>query len=130
MLASRRCAAKTPLRVYTPRLRHYHVRGALRAPEAASLRAPSRPPGIKTLGVVGAGQMGMGIAQVAAQVAKVDVLVMDANKANLDKSLAFMGTASFCASDYRSFRRNTSCLSGSSCADARRLSDEEEHREG
>ena len=35
--------------------------------------------------------MGMGIAQVAAHVAKLQVLVMDANKDSLSKSLNFMG---------------------------------------
>lgn len=34
--------------------------------------------------------MGMGIAQVTAQVAKIPVMVYDANSAALDKSLAFM----------------------------------------
>ncbi|SGY40086.1 BQ5605_C003g02322 [Microbotryum silenes-dioicae] len=44
---------------------------------------------IKTLGVIGAGQMGLGIALTAARVARVEVLLADSNRANLDKSLAF-----------------------------------------
>lgn len=91
MLARRSCA-RAPVRASSAPVaqRAFHTHGPRRAAEPAPRPAPA--PGIKTLGVVGAGQMGMGIAQVAAQVAKVDVLVMDANKANLDKSLAFMGT--------------------------------------
>jgi len=46
--------------------------------------------GVQLLGVIGAGQMGIGIAQVAAQVAKVPVVVMDANSAQLQKQLKFM----------------------------------------
>ncbi|SCZ95979.1 BZ3500_MvSof-1268-A1-R1_Chr8-1g09923 [Microbotryum saponariae] len=44
---------------------------------------------IKTLGVIGAGQMGLGIALTAARVARVEVLLADSNRASLDKSLAF-----------------------------------------
>jgi len=46
---------------------------------------------IKTLGVVGVGQMGCGIAQVAAQHAKLNVLLIDADRDKLQKSLDFMG---------------------------------------
>ncbi|GJC82082.1 putative 3-hydroxybutyryl-CoA dehydrogenase [Colletotrichum liriopes] len=45
--------------------------------------------GVKRLGVIGAGQMGLGIALVAAQRAQVPVTLVDANKAALDKGLAF-----------------------------------------
>ncbi|SCV67070.1 BQ2448_5716 [Microbotryum intermedium] len=44
---------------------------------------------IKTLGVIGAGQMGLGIALTAARMAQVEVLLADSNRASLDKSLAF-----------------------------------------
>ncbi|PWN49119.1 putative 3-hydroxybutyryl-CoA dehydrogenase [Violaceomyces palustris] len=46
--------------------------------------------GVKTLGVVGAGQMGLGIAYVAALRAQIpSVLLCDANKTQLDKGVAF-----------------------------------------
>jgi 3-hydroxybutyryl-CoA dehydrogenase len=44
---------------------------------------------IKTIGVVGAGQMGGGIAQVAAT-SGFNVVLMDVNQAQIDKSLALM----------------------------------------
>lgn len=39
--------------------------------------------------------MGGGIAQVVAQIAKKKVLLIDLNKAAVDKALAFMGMCSF-----------------------------------
>ncbi|KAM9968229.1 hypothetical protein ACTFIW_002666 [Dictyostelium discoideum] len=42
---------------------------------------------IKTVGVIGGGQMGSGIAQVLAQVAKRNVILVDLNKAVVEKSL-------------------------------------------
>jgi len=47
--------------------------------------------GITTVGVLGAGQMGGGIAQVAAVVAQKPVLLVDASQEQLDKSVSFMG---------------------------------------
>ncbi|PVH85438.1 hypothetical protein DL98DRAFT_650868 [Cadophora sp. DSE1049] len=44
---------------------------------------------VKRLGVVGAGQMGLGIALVAAQRAGVPVTLVDTNQASIDKGLAF-----------------------------------------
>ncbi|KAK5942632.1 hypothetical protein PMZ80_005197 [Knufia obscura] len=44
---------------------------------------------IKKLGVVGAGQMGLGIALVAAQKAEVPVIVVDNSQKSLDKGMAF-----------------------------------------
>ncbi|KAI1625483.1 3-hydroxybutyryl-CoA dehydrogenase [Exophiala viscosa] len=44
---------------------------------------------VKKLGVVGAGQMGLGIALVAAQKAQVPVTLVDNSQASLDKGLAF-----------------------------------------
>ncbi|GAP84032.1 putative 3-hydroxybutyryl- dehydrogenase [Rosellinia necatrix] len=44
---------------------------------------------VKRLGVIGAGQMGLGIALVAAQKAGVPVTLVDSSKASLDKGLAF-----------------------------------------
>jgi len=46
--------------------------------------------GVKKIAIVGGGQMGMGIAQVAAQVTRLDVLVVDSNSQNLAKSLKFL----------------------------------------
>jgi len=46
--------------------------------------------GIKTLGVLGAGQMGLGIAYVAALRAKVPVLLHDRSPAQIDKGLRLM----------------------------------------
>ncbi|KAF3811299.1 putative 3-hydroxybutyryl-CoA dehydrogenase [Colletotrichum gloeosporioides] len=54
-------------------------------------RAASATGGVKKLGVIGAGQMGLGIALVAAQKAQVPVTLVDANKAALDKGLGFAG---------------------------------------
>ncbi|ROW08984.1 hypothetical protein VMCG_02934 [Cytospora schulzeri] len=56
-----------------PQLRHYS--------------SSSTP--VKRLGVVGAGQMGLGIALVAAQKAQVLVTLVDNSQASLDKGLAF-----------------------------------------
>ncbi|KAK5075074.1 hypothetical protein LTR64_001279 [Lithohypha guttulata] len=47
------------------------------------------PAEIKKLGVVGAGQMGLGIALVAAQKAQVLVTVVDNSQQSLDKGMAF-----------------------------------------
>ncbi|KAB8231056.1 hypothetical protein ETB97_011127 [Aspergillus alliaceus] len=44
---------------------------------------------VKSLGVIGAGQMGLGIALVAAQKAQVPVTLVDSSQASLDKSLKF-----------------------------------------
>ncbi|OQD68564.1 hypothetical protein PENDEC_c034G02783 [Penicillium decumbens] len=44
---------------------------------------------VKSLGVIGAGQMGLGIALVAAQKAQVPVTLVDASQASLDKGLKF-----------------------------------------
>lgn len=50
---------------------------------------------ISTLGVVGAGQMGTGIAIVGAQHAKLDVLLVDSSETQLDKATKFI--ASYCS---------------------------------
>ncbi|KAJ4413635.1 hypothetical protein N0V82_008413 [Gnomoniopsis sp. IMI 355080] len=44
---------------------------------------------VKRLGVIGAGQMGLGIALVAAQKAQVPVTLVDTSQASLDKGLSF-----------------------------------------
>ncbi|KAK4143734.1 3-hydroxyacyl-CoA dehydrogenase [Dichotomopilus funicola] len=44
---------------------------------------------VKRLGVIGAGQMGLGIALVAAQKAQVPVTLVDSSSASLEKGLAF-----------------------------------------
>jgi len=51
--------------------------------------SPSMAFEVKKLGVVGAGQMGLGIALVAAQKASVPVTLVDSSQAALDKGLAF-----------------------------------------
>jgi len=45
---------------------------------------------IKKIGVIGSGQMGIGISQVASQIAKMNVIVVDTQKAVLDKNINFM----------------------------------------
>jgi 3-hydroxybutyryl-CoA dehydrogenase len=52
---------------------------------------PKKTHGVKTLGVVGAGQMGGGIAQVASQVAGVRVVLVDSQQAQLERALQTMG---------------------------------------
>ncbi|KAF2396249.1 3-hydroxybutyryl-CoA dehydrogenase [Trichodelitschia bisporula] len=49
----------------------------------------ARAANVKSLGVIGAGQMGLGIALVAAQRAKVPVRLIDNSQASLDKGLKF-----------------------------------------
>ncbi|MCJ1484340.1 hypothetical protein MMC06_004509 [Schaereria dolodes] len=44
---------------------------------------------VKRLGVVGAGQMGLGIALVAAQKAQIPVTLVDSSQASIDKALIF-----------------------------------------
>ncbi|CCF32833.1 3-hydroxyacyl-CoA dehydrogenase [Colletotrichum higginsianum] len=62
--------------------------GQLRA-FSSTPKVASATGGVKRLGVIGAGQMGLGIALVAAQRAQIPVTLVDANKAALDKGLAF-----------------------------------------
>ena len=45
---------------------------------------------IKTVGVIGAGQMGSGIAQVTAQTAELKVIIYDPNQKQIEKSLKGM----------------------------------------
>jgi len=47
---------------------------------------------VKKLGIIGAGQMGAGIAQVAAQVAKIPVVLLDSDAGKMAKSMEFMGS--------------------------------------
>ncbi|KAL1882671.1 hypothetical protein VTK73DRAFT_1583 [Phialemonium thermophilum] len=54
-----------------------------------STATPARAADVKRLGVVGAGQMGLGIALVAATKAQVDVTLIDASETALNKGLAF-----------------------------------------
>ncbi|KAK9363554.1 3-hydroxyacyl-CoA dehydrogenase [Lipomyces starkeyi] len=46
--------------------------------------------GVKKLGVIGAGQMGLGISFVAALVSKVPVVLVDSSEASINKSLGFL----------------------------------------
>jgi len=45
---------------------------------------------IKKIGVIGAGQMGTGIAKVAAQIAKKEVILMDVDSKKLSESIKFI----------------------------------------
>jgi 3-hydroxyacyl-CoA dehydrogenase len=47
--------------------------------------------GIKRVAVIGAGQMGGGIAQTAAVIAKLPVILFDANAVQLDRQKSFIG---------------------------------------
>ncbi|KAK9466560.1 3-hydroxyacyl-CoA dehydrogenase [Lipomyces arxii] len=55
-----------------------------------SSSVPSYESTVKRIGVIGAGQMGLGIALVAATVAKLPVTLVDSNELSIDKSLKFM----------------------------------------
>lgn len=46
---------------------------------------------VQKLGVLGAGQMGLGIALVAAKVAQTPVTLVDSSEKSLEKGMAFMG---------------------------------------
>ena len=46
---------------------------------------------VKTLGVIGAGQMGVGIALVAAQVGRLQVCLVDSKAEPLKRGTKFMG---------------------------------------
>ncbi|KAL5120667.1 hypothetical protein ACEQ8H_001416 [Pleosporales sp. CAS-2024a] len=67
------------------------VRSAARQPCRAfgSTRCLGAAAEVKKLGVIGAGQMGLGIALVAAQKAHVPVKIIDNSQASIDKGLAF-----------------------------------------
>ncbi|KAK4223541.1 3-hydroxyacyl-CoA dehydrogenase [Podospora fimiseda] len=62
------------------------VSNQLRSFSSSALRPAAE---VKRLGVIGAGQMGLGIALVAATKAKVPVTLVDSSQASLDKGLAF-----------------------------------------
>ncbi|KAJ3022708.1 UNVERIFIED_CONTAM: hypothetical protein HDU68_008969 [Siphonaria sp. JEL0065] len=47
---------------------------------------------IKSIGVIGSGQMGIGIAQVSAQNAKIPVLLLDADEKQLEKGVKFIAS--------------------------------------
>ncbi|GAA5933092.1 3-hydroxyacyl-CoA dehydrogenase family protein [Sporobolomyces koalae] len=75
---SMRVASKT--RVALPHMRSFTT-GTL-----------ARHGAIKSLGVIGSGQMGVGIAYVAARTAGVHVKLCDSNPVQLQKGIEFMGT--------------------------------------
>ncbi|KJE88781.1 3-hydroxyacyl-CoA dehydrogenase [Capsaspora owczarzaki ATCC 30864] len=73
------------------------TRAAIRSIATSAASANAAAPGsdkivapVRRLGVIGAGQMGIGIAQVAAQVAKIPVTVMDVSMPRLQQQLAFV----------------------------------------
>lgn len=56
---------------------------------ASSTPTLAQAASVKKLGVIGAGQMGLGIALTASRMAKVPVTIVDNSQASLDKGLAF-----------------------------------------
>ncbi|KAL6231165.1 hypothetical protein BDW75DRAFT_50212 [Aspergillus navahoensis] len=64
-------------------------RGASMRSRAFSTSPAVHAAEVKSLGVIGAGQMGLGIALVAAQKAQVPVTLVDNSRASLDKGLKF-----------------------------------------
>ncbi|KKK11878.1 hypothetical protein P175DRAFT_0524481 [Aspergillus ochraceoroseus IBT 24754] len=64
-------------------------RGPSMASRAFSTSPAAYAAEVKSLGVVGAGQMGLGIALVAAQKAQVPVTLVDSSQASLNKGLKF-----------------------------------------
>lgn len=57
---------------------------------AAQWRACATAADVRTVGVLGAGQMGTGIAQVAAQVAGCDVVLVDVQQRQLERGMGLM----------------------------------------
>jgi hypothetical protein len=51
---------------------------------------------ISTIGVIGAGQMGIGIAQVAIQVARKRVLLLDSSQAQIERGSKFISRKGAC----------------------------------
>lgn len=54
-----------------------------------SLKSAHFAPAVKSLGVIGVGQMGLGIGLVAAQKAKIPVTLVDTSQISIDKGLKF-----------------------------------------
>ncbi|KAF3934633.1 Lambda-crystallin [Dactylellina cionopaga] len=63
---------------------------ARRSFSTSSLRLSAAVEGVDSIGVIGAGQMGLGIALVAARHTSLPVTLIDASQASLDNSTAFM----------------------------------------
>ncbi|KAJ5480933.1 3-hydroxybutyryl-CoA dehydrogenase [Penicillium diatomitis] len=74
--------------MFASSLRSVTLRGPLAARKFSSTAATSAAE-VKSLGVIGAGQMGLGIALVAATKAGVPVTLVDNSQASLDKGLKF-----------------------------------------
>ncbi|KAF7718603.1 3-hydroxyacyl-CoA dehydrogenase family protein [Penicillium ucsense] len=74
--------------MFASSLRSLTLRGPLAARKFSSTAATSAAE-VKSLGVIGAGQMGLGIALVAATKAGVPVTLVDNSQASLDKGLKF-----------------------------------------
>ncbi|KAJ6084283.1 hypothetical protein N7486_011083 [Penicillium sp. IBT 16267x] len=64
-------------------------RNGPKAARSFSSTAATSAAEVKSLGVIGAGQMGLGIALVAAQKAQIPVTLVDTSQASLDKGLKF-----------------------------------------
>ncbi|KAI9199491.1 3-hydroxyacyl-CoA dehydrogenase [Polychytrium aggregatum] len=66
------------------------IRLAPRASLFSAIRHKTDLSAVKSIGIIGAGQMGVGIAQVAINVAKKDVLILDSNPAQIERGLKFI----------------------------------------
>lgn len=73
-------AVSNGLKLCSPLIKNFSTVSSVLAPEAP----------VTKLGVIGAGQMGMGIAQTAAQVAKIPVIVSDVSMPRLQQQLKFV----------------------------------------
>jgi len=61
-------------------------------PASRSFSSSAAQSAVNRLGVIGAGQMGLGIALVAAKNAQVPVILVDSSRASIDKAVKFMQT--------------------------------------
>ncbi|KAL2866843.1 3-hydroxyacyl-CoA dehydrogenase family protein [Aspergillus lucknowensis] len=75
--------------MFAASLRLLSRRGPSMASRAFSTSPIANAAEVQSLGVIGAGQMGLGIALVAAQKAQVPVTLVDNSQASLDKGLKF-----------------------------------------
>jgi len=84
-LFARRLCSSSPIG-FTHSALHPSMISSFYATESIQATLPS----VSSIGIVGAGQMGAGIAQVAASVGKLDVLLMDSSQESITKSMNHM----------------------------------------
>lgn len=84
-MQSTRAVTRLSRKYVCPQCRHLSSTRRLQAQP----QPQPQPAEVKKLGVIGAGQMGLGIALVASRMAKVPVTVVDNSQHSLDKGLAF-----------------------------------------